>query len=241
MKQERNILKTYFETGDFPTESQFAQLIDSYAHLNEFNFSLKAKPSGISKGKFYHFHVANNIKDSGAGHKIIEAPSGSTPNSINGYTHVLSRNVLYKTLDVEIIGGIDVEKHKPMIIIERYKQRKKLRSGYVKPAGFYKERLEDAQLWNRKSEYIVTSLKTNIDLEPIHYFKPNSLYKRFAPSGSVRRENSFQHTAHKKPFVPIQLRLQITIDGEMYTSLPVGLKIVLGSSGIDDSINFVFN
>jgi hypothetical protein len=31
MKQTRDILETYFETGDYPTEAQFAELIDSYA------------------------------------------------------------------------------------------------------------------------------------------------------------------------------------------------------------------
>lgn len=30
-------LKKYFETGDYPTQNQFAQLIDSYPHLSEFN------------------------------------------------------------------------------------------------------------------------------------------------------------------------------------------------------------
>lgn len=28
-------LKTFFETGDYPTEEQFADLIDSFAHVND--------------------------------------------------------------------------------------------------------------------------------------------------------------------------------------------------------------
>lgn len=32
MKQPKEILKTYFETGDKPTEQQFCDLIDSYHH-----------------------------------------------------------------------------------------------------------------------------------------------------------------------------------------------------------------
>lgn len=32
----RSELKKYFEKGDYPTETQFAQLIDSFAHLTEF-------------------------------------------------------------------------------------------------------------------------------------------------------------------------------------------------------------
>jgi len=35
MIQNRNILKSYFQVGDFPTESQFAELIDSFVHLEE--------------------------------------------------------------------------------------------------------------------------------------------------------------------------------------------------------------
>ena len=33
--KERNILKGYFETGDKPTQSQFADLIDSFKHKND--------------------------------------------------------------------------------------------------------------------------------------------------------------------------------------------------------------
>lgn len=35
MKQDRTILKSYFEVGDFPTEAQFADLIDSFVHKDE--------------------------------------------------------------------------------------------------------------------------------------------------------------------------------------------------------------
>lgn len=34
MKQPKEILKTYFETGDKPTEQQFSDLIDSYHHVD---------------------------------------------------------------------------------------------------------------------------------------------------------------------------------------------------------------
>lgn len=33
--RDRNILKSYFETGDYPTEEQFSDLIDSYIHKND--------------------------------------------------------------------------------------------------------------------------------------------------------------------------------------------------------------
>lgn len=35
MKKSKPILKSYFETGDKPTESQFSDLIDSLVHLDE--------------------------------------------------------------------------------------------------------------------------------------------------------------------------------------------------------------
>lgn len=34
-KKSIEILKTFFETGDYPTESQFADLIDSFIHKDE--------------------------------------------------------------------------------------------------------------------------------------------------------------------------------------------------------------
>ena len=35
MKKDNSTLKTYFETGDYPTESQFADLIDSFLNIEE--------------------------------------------------------------------------------------------------------------------------------------------------------------------------------------------------------------
>jgi hypothetical protein len=35
MKRDNSTLKTYFETGDYPTESQFADLIDSFLNIDE--------------------------------------------------------------------------------------------------------------------------------------------------------------------------------------------------------------
>lgn len=38
--ESRNILKTYFETGDVPTQEQFANLIDSYIHQTDDGLTL---------------------------------------------------------------------------------------------------------------------------------------------------------------------------------------------------------
>ena len=35
MKQTKEILKTYFETGDKPTQTQFEDLIDSFVHEDD--------------------------------------------------------------------------------------------------------------------------------------------------------------------------------------------------------------
>lgn len=237
----REELKSYFETGDYPTESQFAELINSYAHLDEFNFGLSIRPSGKTSAKYYDFYKADDIMNSGAGHKIIESSSGNIPLKIEGYSHILSRAVYYKSLDIRLIGEIDIEKHKPKIIIERYKQRKKMSSGSVKPAGFYKEKMSDAALWNRKSEYIIDSNEIIIDIEPIHYFRPAANFKEFLPSGSINRSGSFKYTKYRKPFTVIQAILEIDINGTAYRSRPVGMKIILGSSGDYDAINFAIN
>jgi len=36
--QPKNILKTHFQTGDAPTQSEFEGLIDSFRHLDEISF-----------------------------------------------------------------------------------------------------------------------------------------------------------------------------------------------------------
>ncbi|WP_299766428.1 hypothetical protein [uncultured Dokdonia sp.] len=240
MREQREALKAYFENGDRPTETQFAQLIDSYVHLNELNFGLKLRPSGALKTKFYHFYNSQE-PFSPIGHKIIEAPFGSEAPPMPNYRTLFSRVVNYKQLVCYIQGPIDLVKHQPKIIIERYKQKKKLTSGYVKPSGFYKEEMRDAILWNRKSEYDVTAREMILDIEPIHYFKPSSLYRDFRPSGSKYDPGSFKYSVHRKPYVPIQMKLQITIDNTNYTSHPIDLKIVLGGGDINDAINFAFD
>lgn len=241
MREQRDTLKTYFENGDRPSQKQFAQLIDSYVHLSELNFGLSVRPSAYLKEGYYHFYVANDVQFSGMGHKIVKASINSPAETIPGYKHLSSRIVKHKELICNIQGPIDLVKHEPKIIIERYKQKKKLATGYVKPAGFYKEEMRDAMLWNRKSEYDVTSREMTIDLAPIYYFRPNHSFSTFKPSGSIRRPGSFRYSRHGKPFVPIQIKLQITIDGVDYKSHPIDLKIVLGSGDINDAINFAFD
>jgi len=43
--QDRATLKTYFETGDFPTQAQFSDLIDSMLNLSD---DISANADGIS-------------------------------------------------------------------------------------------------------------------------------------------------------------------------------------------------
>lgn len=246
MEEDENLktreeLKEYFETGDYPTQTQFAELIDSYAHLNEFNFGLSVRSSGDTLKKYYHFYWAENREKSGAGHKAVEAIEDSEPEIIEGYEHILSRNVFYKNLDIELIGGIDIIEHQPKIIIERYRQRKKFPSKFIRAAGFYKEDNLNATQWNRKSEYNVDKKKIELDIQPINYFKPARTFKEFAPSGSLFRPGSYKYSMHEKPFEVIQLVLEIKINGIAYRSKPVGLKIILGSSGDKDAVNFLFD
>lgn len=239
----RDELKKYFETGDKPTESQFAELIDSYAHLNEFNFGLSVNASGETVSKYYHFYIAKEAKNSGVGHRIVEDPNEKEPEEIDNYFHILSRKVPYKTLDIEVIGELDIEKYKPKIIIERYKQRKIYPSGFRRPGTYYKEGMNEAAIWNRKSEYAVTANKMVIDIEPIRYFKPTGSgeFKDFAPSGSLNRQGSFKYSMNNKSFTLLRFMLEIDINGMTYRSKPVNAKVILGSSGKSDAINFMFS
>ncbi|NIF06639.1 hypothetical protein F3J23_14410 [Chryseobacterium sp. Tr-659] len=238
---QREELKTYFETGKYPTQSQFGRFIDNYVHLNEFNFGLDIKASGNYTMKYYHFYLAENIQLSGRGHAIVEAEmANSAPKKIDGYIHVLSRYVGYKYLKIKLSNELDVDKYQPKIIIKRYKQRKTLKSKFVKDPGFYQELPPDAESWSRQSEYRVTSHEMEIDINPIHYFRPNKDYKEFYPSGTMKRPGSFRHTVHhRKPYSLIQMCLEIDVNGTKYRSQPTKIKIVLG--GENDLMSYVID
>jgi hypothetical protein len=238
---QRKELKTYFETGKYPTENQFGRFIDNYVHLNEFNFGLDVKATGI-ENKYYHFYVANDLGTATRGHLNIEDKEENSPQKIKDYKHVLSRNVGYKCLHVKLSKELDIEKYQPKIIIKRYKQRKKLNSGRVKEPGFYKELPGDAESWGRKSEYAVTANEMVLDINPINYFRPSSDYREFYPSGTFSRPGSFKHSLfHRKPFSLIQMFLEIDVNGTILTSNPVNIKIILGSRDEQDLINYIIN
>lgn len=238
---QREELKTYFETGKYPTQNQFGQFIDNYVHLNEFNFGLDVKASGISKKKYYHFYMAENIEKSGRGHINIEDIEENEPKKIDKYVHILSKNITYKCLNVKLSNELDIDKYQPKIIIKRYKQQKTLKSGYSKNAGFYKELPSDAESWGRQSEYEVTANEMVIDINPVNYFKPNTDYKEFSPSGTFSRPGSFKYsTHHRKPFSLIQMLLEIDVNGTKFRSHPVDIKIILGRDE-KDLINYIIN
>jgi hypothetical protein len=242
----REELKTYFETGDRPTQNQFSELIDSYVLLSEFNFGLDVKATGTSKKKYYHFYVAEDMEKSSRGHINIEDEAENLPEEIEYYKHVLSRSVGYKCLNVklsnEFSSELEIEKYQPKIIIKRYKQKKKLKSGYLKKAGFYQELPLDAESWGRQSEYPVTANEMVIDINPINYFRPNEDYKEFYPSGTFNRPGSFKYSIfHRKPFSLIQMFLEIDINGTKFKSHPVDIKIILGSRHEQDLINYIIN
>ncbi|WP_346985731.1 hypothetical protein [Chryseobacterium sp. POE27] len=238
---QREELKTYFETGKYPTQSQFGRFIDNYVHLNEFNFGLEIKPTGDHKRKHYHFYVAEKLADTNRGHLNIESAKDSTPDVIDRYTHILSRDISYKSLNIKLSGELDIDKHQPKIIIKRYKQKKILRSGYIKPSGFYQELPEDAKSWDRQSEYPVKSNEMVLDINPISYFRPGKDYRDFYPAGTFNRPGSFRYSVHhRKPFSLIQMLLEIDINGTKFRSNPVTIKIILGRDG-NDLINYIIN
>jgi len=237
----REELKTYFETGKYPTQSQFGQFIDNYVHLSEFNFGLDVKASAEPKKKFYHFYLAKEIEKSGRGHINKEDEKQNLPEDINDYIHVLSGFVGYKCLNVKLSNDLDIDKYQPKIIIKRYKQKKKLKSGYVKKAGFYQEHPSDAKSWGRKSEYSVKSNEMVIDINPVNYFKPNIEFKEFSPSGTFYRPGAFKYSVHhRKPFSLIQMFLEIEINGTKFRSHPVTIKIILGRDETD-LINYIID
>ncbi|WP_300489358.1 hypothetical protein [Flavobacterium sp.] len=236
----RQELKTYFETGDRPTEGEFSELIDSYVHLKELNFGLTLRPSAETFYKYYDFYRSEELPDSSVGHRIIESVEGREPEYFQGYRHIMGRVVGYKKMHITLEGTDDIMVYEPKVIIKRYKQKKKMRNGNMRKAHFAEEREMDAKQWNRKSVYVIEEKESVLDMEPIHYFRPNfeGGYKEFSPSGSLFKPGDFKFTKHGKPFVPCQVLLEIMINGRPYRSQPVAFKIVLGSSGLEDAINY---
>ena len=62
----KTVLKTYFETGDIPTQSQFEDLIDSLTHVDdsidvygEFDDDSAAGTGGVPIGGYYRLSQAN--------------------------------------------------------------------------------------------------------------------------------------------------------------------------------------
>jgi len=238
---QREELKTYFETGKYPTQSQFGRFIDNYVHLNEFNFGLEIKPTGNYNVKNYHFYVAEDRQNTNRGHLTIENTGADSPERIDGYTHVLSRNVAYKLLNIKLSNDLDLDKYQPKIIIKRYKQKKRLQSGFMKSAGFYQELTKDAESWGRQSEYPVKSTEMVLDINPVNYFRPGSDYRDFYPAGTMNRPGSFRHSVHhRKPYSLIQMLLEIDVNGTKFRSNPVTIKIVLGREE-NDVITYIIN
>ena len=79
MKQSKGILKTYFETNDFPTESQFWELIDSFRHIDDGATILSIK-----------------MEDNG----------GATFNFSTGDTLTIERSALPASMPISFITGL---------------------------------------------------------------------------------------------------------------------------------------
>lgn len=69
MIRSRSTLKTYFETGDTPTESQFSDLIDSFKHMDDINTAIQITRSdlmtaiddaALNPGSFYLLNNAQS-------------------------------------------------------------------------------------------------------------------------------------------------------------------------------------
>ena len=104
----RNVLKSYFQTGDFPTQEQFAELIDSFWHLEEDGEAPSGPPAGqidledveglqaALEGKADSDHSHDAATPSAAGFmsaadksKLNAIAAGATANSSD--VHLLSR------------------------------------------------------------------------------------------------------------------------------------------------------
>jgi hypothetical protein len=79
-KQNRTTLKSYFETGDIPTQAQFADLIDSFPNLSEKEYGVLQKIT-VSFADFAGISSPNGFVDFltlGANETVILAFSNTT-------------------------------------------------------------------------------------------------------------------------------------------------------------------
>ncbi len=96
MKQPKDILKTYFETGDKPTEQEFCDLIDSYHHQD----------SGI---------IVTNVGANANGEQQITFSNG-TLLTIPGPVTITQNNKI-KVVDLGVLGlGNTVSPLQPIAI-----------------------------------------------------------------------------------------------------------------------------
>ena len=77
-KLTRSILKTFFETGDRPTQEQFATLIDSTIHFNEDRELLGLYVSGAEGYRIHRLRIGDTIptgQGTDGSHYVLPTPS----------------------------------------------------------------------------------------------------------------------------------------------------------------------
>lgn len=122
--QSKTTLKSYFETGDTPTQSEFASLIDSFAHVNDrksiISFPKHSSLTSADIGKLIMndeglAKVGNKLAQptERAGQSTIEFTTVPTPPTMNGDLITLNANpvvgdyikIFFKTFPFVSIGG----------------------------------------------------------------------------------------------------------------------------------------
>ncbi|NLR66934.1 hypothetical protein HGH92_21680 [Chitinophaga varians] len=96
--QNRNRLKSWFETGDYPTQQQFWDLMDSYFHLTEDQLPIDniAGLRAILNAKADQEAIANHVASQSNPHNVTKAQVGlaNVPNTVSDATDQNASDVL---------------------------------------------------------------------------------------------------------------------------------------------------
>jgi len=116
-QKDRTTLKSYFETGDLPTQSEFADLIDSFPNLSEKEYGVFQKKT-ISYADFIGISSPNGFVDFltlGAKETFVSAYIKADPAFDSPSTSALSIAIFDDTNSLDISGAPSIDINQPIV------------------------------------------------------------------------------------------------------------------------------
>ncbi len=153
---------------------------------------------------------------------------GQLDDLLDATTHTINSQMLI----IDLLNFEEIQQYSPVLLIDRFRPRKKVRAGYRRKSGYKHETLVQANDNGRVNEIPLTAVRNVVDIKPEGYFVIDD--SRTFPKGLSKRytfEDELQEI--KGCFTTISLRLRFTIDGQIIeTNSLQKLKVkLLGAEG----------